>query len=105
MHHSRWGHAFSLDQYQRGGGGWVGEIRRFRNTTDKIKVILSVIKPGEKLTGAEIARRIRKLGYKVNEGHIKMFIYYHMLHKYLSKENMRGVNYYFLNSGVYNRNN
>ena len=63
----------------------MAEVRRFRNTTDKIRVILSVIKPEEKLTGTEIVRRIKRLGYKVNEGHIKMFIYYHMLHKYLNK--------------------
>ncbi|RLF61357.1 MAG: hypothetical protein DRN25_00510 [Thermoplasmata archaeon] len=69
---------------------------KFKNTPHKIKVILNAFRDGEKLTGDEIARRIRKMGYKVDPAHIKMFIYYHMLHKYLKKEVIRGVNYYFL---------
>ncbi len=68
---------------------------KFKNASHKIKIVLKAFREDEKLTGKEIAKRVRKMGYKVNEGHIKMFIYYNMLHKYLRKEVVRGINYYF----------
>jgi len=74
----------------------VCKMKKFGNTANKIKVILNVFDHGEKLKGKEIARRIKDMGYRVNEGHIKMFIYYNMLHRYLKKEAKNGVNHYFL---------
>jgi hypothetical protein len=71
-------------------------MKKFGNTANKINAILSAINHGERLTGRQIAERIKKMGYRVNEGNIKMFIYYNMLHKYLAKESIKGVNYYYL---------
>ncbi len=71
-------------------------MKKFGNTATKIKVILDVFNHGEKLKGKEIAQRIKEMGYRVNEGNIKMFIYYNMLHRYLKKEAINGVNHYFL---------
>jgi hypothetical protein len=34
-------------------------------------------------------------GYKVQAGHLKMFIYHNMLYKHLEKEDIKGVNHYF----------
>jgi len=72
------------------------KLKTIKNQWEKIKIILEVIKPGEKVTAKEITERIKKKGYSVEEKHIKMFIYYRMLHKYLKKEKKEGVNYYFL---------
>ncbi len=70
--------------------------RRFRNTASKVKAILEVIKPGECVDGRTIARRLQERGYRVNEGNIKMFIYYHMLHRHLRRVKIKGVNHYTL---------
>ena len=72
------------------------KMTKFKNILHKVKVVLNAFNGEEKLTGREIARRIIEMGYRVSEGHIKMFIYHYMLHKYLKKEMIRGVNYYFL---------
>lgn len=69
---------------------------KFSNTARKINAILNVLRRGEKLSGEEIAERIKSMGYRVNEGNLKMFIYYNMLHKYLQKEQIKGVNHYSL---------
>ncbi|MFQ6135753.1 MAG: hypothetical protein ACE5PM_01075 [Candidatus Hydrothermarchaeales archaeon] len=71
-------------------------MKKFVNTADKVDVILSVFKDGEKLKGKEIARRIREKGYNVDEGSVKMFIYYHMLYQYVKRERVNGVNHYCL---------
>jgi len=70
--------------------------RRFWNTASKVKAILEVIQPGEVVDGRTIAKRLQERGYQVNEGSIKMFIYYHMLHRYLKKVRKGGVNHYTL---------
>lgn len=69
---------------------------KFGNTARKVNAILDVLRRGEKLSGEEIAERIKGMGYRVNEGNLKMFIYYNMLHKYLQKEQIKGVNRYSL---------
>jgi RNA-splicing ligase RtcB len=71
-------------------------VKKFGNAAHKAKVILSVFKEGEKLNGKEIVRRIKRQGYNVNPAHINMFIYYNMLHKHLQKEEINGVNHYFV---------
>ncbi len=68
----------------------------FRNAAKKINTILSVIKKGEKVRAKDIAERLRRMGYKVNEASINMFIYHYMLHKYLKKVKIGGKNYYML---------
>ena len=68
----------------------------FRNAAKKVNTILSVIKKGEKVRAKDIAERLKKMGYKVNEASISMFIYHYMLHKYLKKVRIRGKNYYML---------
>jgi len=71
-------------------------MKKFSNTAEKIKVILNVFVHGEKLNGRELTQRIKNLGYMVEEGNLKMFIYYNMLYKYLSKEPINGINHYYL---------
>jgi repressor of nif and glnA expression len=71
-------------------------VRKFGNTANKVRAILEVIEPGEMVDGRTIARRLAERGYRVNEGHIKMFIYYHMLYRYLRKVKINGVNHYSL---------
>ncbi|NOZ77517.1 MAG: hypothetical protein GXO65_07690 [Euryarchaeota archaeon] len=71
-------------------------MKKFGNTANKINAVLRAINKGEKLTGRQIAERVKKMGYRVNEGNLKMFIYYNMLHKYMEKESIKGVNYYYL---------
>jgi hypothetical protein len=56
---------------------------------------MSVFNEDERLDGKEISKRIRHIGYDVDEGNLKMFIYYHMQYQYLMKEKMHGVNKYF----------
>ncbi|RMF90698.1 MAG: hypothetical protein D6733_03150 [Methanobacteriota archaeon] len=70
-------------------------MKKFSNASNKINVILSVFKDGEKLTGRDISERIREKGYDVDEGNLKMFIYYHMQYQYLMKEKVNGVNKYY----------
>ncbi|MFQ5976282.1 MAG: hypothetical protein ACE5J5_08215 [Candidatus Hydrothermarchaeales archaeon] len=70
-------------------------MKKFFNTSNKVDVILSVFNDGEKLKGREIVRRITERGYRVDEGSVKMFIYYHMQYQYLLKERKKGVNYYY----------
>ncbi len=60
--------------------------RRFVNNIDKVKAILGVFNGNEKLSGDEIARRLQKSGYRINTAHLRMFIHYNMLYKYLKKE-------------------
>ena len=72
-------------------------MKKFGNTANKVNTILQVIKSGEILSGREISGRIARMGYRVNEGNIKMFIYYNMLYKYLDKQVINGVNHYSLN--------
>ncbi len=71
-------------------------MKRFANTSQKVRAILEVFERGEKLAGDEIAMRLRQRGYEVNPGNIKMFIRYHMLYKYLRKESRGGRNLYYL---------
>lgn len=71
-------------------------MRKFGNTADKVNVILSVFREGEKLKGKEIVDRIKNKGYKINDNNIKMFIYYNMLYEHLQKEEVKGVNRYFM---------
>jgi hypothetical protein len=72
------------------------EMRKFGNTANKIKAILRVIKENEGASGREIVRILAKEGYRVKEGNINMFIYYNMLHKYVTKKKVDGVNRYFI---------
>ncbi len=69
---------------------------KFGNTARKVNTILNVFRHGEKLNGREIVERIKRRGYRVNEGNLKMFIYYNMLYKHLQKEQIKGVNHYSL---------
>ncbi len=69
-------------------------VKKFGNTAHKINEILSVFKPGEKLKGREICRRLCDKGYRVTDAHLRMFIYYNMLYKHLEKEEIKGVNHY-----------
>ena len=70
-------------------------MKKFGNTAHKVNVILSVFERGEKLKGKEIVRRVREKGYNITEPHLKMFIYYNMVHKHLKKEEVKGVNHYY----------
>lgn len=69
---------------------------KFGNTARKVHAILNVFEHGERLSGREIVERIKRRGYRVNEGNLKMFIYHNMLYKYLQKEQIKGVNHYSL---------
>ncbi len=70
-------------------------MKKFSNASNKINVIMSVFEDDEKLDGKQLSKRIRRLGYDVDEGNLKMFIYYHMQYQYLMKEKSHGVNKYF----------
>lgn len=61
-------------------------MKRFGNIADKINRILDVFGDGDKLGTSEIAERLRSKGYKVRVEHLRMFIRYEMLHKYLGYE-------------------
>ncbi len=63
---------------------------------ETIRIILSTIKPGEKILLREILERLNKRGYKITMPELKMFIRYHMLHKYLGRKYFRGKYYYYL---------
>ncbi|MFQ5815465.1 MAG: hypothetical protein ACE5G7_03095 [Candidatus Hydrothermarchaeaceae archaeon] len=69
---------------------------KFGNTANKVKAILSVIRNNERVKGRDIAQRLSVLGYRVDEGHINMFIYHNMLYKYLERKRIKGINYYTL---------
>ncbi|WP_456474966.1 hypothetical protein [Candidatus Pyrohabitans sp.] len=69
-------------------------MKKFGNTANKVRAILEVIQPGEVVNGRTIAERLAERGYRVNEGHIKMFIYYNMLYRHLRKVRINGVNHY-----------
>lgn len=73
-------------------------MKKFGNTTEKVKVILSVFRHGEKLQGKEIVERVKQRGYELREQHLRMFIYYQMLYKHLMKEEVDGVNRYYRSS-------
>lgn len=64
------------------------------NTAKKVRAILEVVPPEGKISGKEIANRLEVKGYKAETGNINMFIYYHMLHKYLKKVKIDGINHY-----------
>jgi hypothetical protein len=70
-------------------------MKKFGNTANKIKAILSVVDSGERLKGRDIAERLIGQGYEAREGDINMFIYHYMLYKYLHRERVDRVNYYF----------
>ncbi len=69
--------------------------KKFGNMSRKIRAILEVFKEGEKLSGTEIGERLRQQGYRVSDSHVRMFIYHNMLHKYLRKTEINGINYYY----------
>jgi len=71
-------------------------MRRFGNMANKINAIKGVFNDGEKLKGREIAERLKRQGYRVNERNLLMFIYHRMLHKHLKKEVVNGINFYTL---------
>ncbi len=70
--------------------------KKFGNAAHKAKVILSVFNEGEKLNGKQIVERVKRKGYNVKDTHLKMFIYHNMLHKHLQKEEINGINHYFV---------
>ena len=70
-------------------------MKKFGNAAGKAKAVLSVFEEGEKLDGKLICERMVDNGYKVQAGHLKMFIYHNMLYKHLDKEDIKGVNHYF----------
>jgi hypothetical protein len=72
--------------------------KRFVNDSQKINLILSCFDGDDErdgLDGGQIAKRLRRLGYDVDEGSLKMFMYYHMVYQYLRKEKVRGVSVYY----------
>ena len=60
--------------------------RKFVNSTDKVRAILSVFEGNEKLPGDEIASRLQERGYRIKKAHLNMFIHYNMLYRYMKKE-------------------
>ncbi len=71
-------------------------MKKFGNAAGKAKAILSVFEEGEKLNGKEICVRMEEQGYRIKDGHLKMFIYHNMLYKHLEKEGIKGVNHYYV---------
>ncbi len=71
-------------------------MRKFGNTANKVRGILDVVREGEKVTARVIAGRLRVMGYRAKEGHIRMFIHYYMLHKHLERVRVNGINHYAL---------
>jgi hypothetical protein len=71
-------------------------MKKFGNTAHKVNAILQTFGEGEKLSGNQIAERLKRYGFRVNEANIKMFIYHNMIYKHLRKENINGVNHYTL---------
>lgn len=70
-------------------------MKKFGNTANKIKAIMSVVDGSERLKGRDIAERLIRQGYEAREGDINMFIYHYMLYKHLHRERVDRVNYYF----------
>lgn len=71
-------------------------MKKFANASERINAILGVFRENKRMLGGrEIAENLRTKGYNVDEGELRMFIYYYMLHKYLGKERKNGVNIYF----------
>ncbi|HDL15235.1 MAG TPA: hypothetical protein ENH28_03635 [Euryarchaeota archaeon] len=60
--------------------------RKFVNSIDKVRAILSVFEGNEKLPGDEIASRLQERGYRIKKAHLNMFIHYNMLYRYMKKE-------------------
>ncbi len=71
-------------------------MRKFSNTSEKVKAVLSVFNRGEKLSIKEIAGRLDAVGYKMKDAHLRMFIYYNMLYQHLKKEEIRGTSHYYI---------
>jgi len=71
-------------------------LKKFGNTANKIRAILSVVESGETVRGKDITNRLTKKGYRVKEGHINMFIYYNMLYKYVTRQKVNGINHYIV---------
>ncbi len=71
------------------------KMKKFGNTANKIKAILDVVDNGERIKGRDIAGRLKGLGYDAKEGNVNMFIYHYMLYKYLDRERVKGINYYY----------
>ncbi len=70
-------------------------MKKFGNTANKIKAIMHVLNSGEKLNGKSIVSRLKDQGYVAKEGNINMFIYHYMLYKYLDRDRVKGINYYY----------
>ncbi|MEE8402373.1 MAG: hypothetical protein V3R93_01330 [Candidatus Hydrothermarchaeaceae archaeon] len=70
-------------------------MKKFGNAASKVNAVLNVFEDGEKLKGKEICSRMNEQGYRIGDGHLKMFIYHNMLYKHLEKEDVRGVNHYY----------
>ncbi len=70
-------------------------MKKFGNTANKIKAILSVVDSGERLKGGDIAARLKRRGYDAKAGNVNMFIYHYMLYKYLDRKRVKGINYYY----------
>ncbi|GCC10197.1 hypothetical protein IPdc08_00220 [archaeon] len=60
--------------------------KKFVNSTDKVRAILSVFNGNEKLPGDEIAIRLQERGYRIKRAQLNMFIHYNMLYRYMKKE-------------------
>lgn len=69
-------------------------IKKFKNMPHKLSTILSVFESGETLSTREIAKRVRHKGYKMNDAHLRTFIYHNMLYKFIERERVRGTNIY-----------
>jgi FtsZ-interacting cell division protein ZipA len=71
-------------------------MKKFDNMANKINAIKEVFRDGERLKGKDIVSRLQESGYRVNERNVLMFIYHRMLHKYLRREVIKGINVYTL---------
>jgi FtsZ-interacting cell division protein ZipA len=71
-------------------------MKKFDNMANKINAIKEVFRDGEKLKGKDIVSRLQKSGYRVKERNVLMFIYHRMLHKYIRREVINGINVYTL---------
>jgi len=64
------------------------------NNTEKKRIILSVIKPGERLDMSEIVRRLKNKGYNWNGHHLGMFIRQNLKNESLTIERTSQGNIY-----------